>query len=219
MTRPHCRGSTLSIILVKSLNRLGSRSSGVNKQDDQRPGYKDRSTVDQLKCDWNVPDKYGLRTANGYDGGFSGEYVMASLPVAQHEATRAMVFQARDHIMMQTVESQISGRCQLGPGMQIRGVTAGGKPHDSNQGIPGPIYMKELSYAGPSKQECYPRKRGMENTDCFKYFFLSFNIPTRRMRCECILHGCRARKSSSFRSQHGWCLLRETGPLHITYVR
>jgi hypothetical protein len=73
--------------------------------------------IDQLICDWNLPDKYGLRTANGYDGGFNGEYVMASLVDAQHDATRAMAFQSRNHNMMQTVKSQTDDRCRLGPGM------------------------------------------------------------------------------------------------------
>lgn len=86
---------------------LASQFSGQGRAT-RDPRCKDRSIVEQLSRDCNLPDKYGLRTANGYDGGFNGEYVMASLPAAQHEATRAMVFQARDHNMTQTVKSRAS---------------------------------------------------------------------------------------------------------------
>lgn len=37
----------------------------------------------------NSPDRYGFRTANGYEGGFTGEYVMAVLVDTRDKTARA----------------------------------------------------------------------------------------------------------------------------------
>lgn len=44
------------------------------------------------------PDRYGLRTARGYEGGFTGEYVMALLVDTRHDTTRATTPKARENM-------------------------------------------------------------------------------------------------------------------------